>query len=98
MQAPSAYNAGMKSKQAATPIQYTVRSIPAEVDRALRRRAKEEGKSLNSIIVEILEFAAGAAAVNKNRNLEKYFGTWVEDPAFDEVMKDFEQIDEEMWK
>jgi len=25
-------------------------------------------------------------------------GTWVDDPAFDEAMKDFGKIDEELWK
>lgn len=93
MQATLAYNAGMNSKQ------YTIRAVPDRVDRALRKRAKAEGKSLNAFVVQILELAAGAAGeMKKNQNLEKYFGTWVEDPAFDEAMKDFDRIDEEMWK
>lgn len=92
MQALGAYNAGMKSRQ------YTIRAVPARVDRELRKRAKAEGKSLNAVIVAVLEQAVCAEQPRRNRNLEKYSGTWVEDPAFDEAMKYFEQIDEEMWK
>lgn len=50
------------------------------------------------MIVEVLEQAVGADQPRRNSNLEKYSGTWVEDPAFDEAMKDFEKIDEEAWK
>jgi hypothetical protein len=77
--------------------QYTVRSIPEHIDRELRKRAREQNKSLNHVILEILEQATSPEP-KKNRDLDKYAGTWVEDPAFDEAMKDFERIDEEMWK
>lgn len=35
-------------------IQYTVRNVPKEVDRALRKRAKEGKVSLNQVILEAL--------------------------------------------
>jgi hypothetical protein len=83
----------MKSRQ------YTIRSIPERVDRELRKRAKAEGKSLNAVVLQVLEEAAVAPdRPKRNENLRKFFGTWVEDPAFDEAMKDFEKIDEELWK
>ena len=79
--------------------QYTIRSVPDRVDRELRKRAKAEGKSLNAVIVELLEQAVVPdGKPRRNRNFEKFSGTWVEDPAFDAAMKYFEQIDEEMWK
>jgi hypothetical protein len=34
--------------------QYTIRNIPANVDRALRKRMKDEGKSLNEVAIEAL--------------------------------------------
>lgn len=49
MQAVFVYNAGMKS------MQYTIRGIPPDVDACLRKRAKAEGKSLNALVVELLE-------------------------------------------
>jgi hypothetical protein len=36
-------------------MQYTIRGIPPEVDACLRKRAREEGKSLNALVVEVLE-------------------------------------------
>ena len=78
-------------------MQYTVRSIPEQIDRELRKRAHEQNKSLNSVILEILERATSPEP-KKHHDLDKFAGTWVEDPAFDEAMKDHEQIDEEMWK
>lgn len=43
--------------------QYTIRSIPSQVDQALRRRAKKTGKSLNEVAVEALAKGTG---VNPN--------------------------------
>lgn len=39
-------------KQQAREIQYTVRGVPPEVDRALRKKAAKRRLSLNQIIVE----------------------------------------------
>jgi hypothetical protein len=79
--------------------QFTVRAVPKAVDEALRERARKEGKSLNQVLVEALKRGLD---VNDNRPLERALqrlaGTWVEDPAFDEVMKDFERINPETWK
>jgi hypothetical protein len=78
--------------------QYTIRSIPGHVDRELRRRAKEQNKSLNSLIIEVLEDACRPQEEPKlNHDLDSLIGTWVEDPEFDEVMKEFERIDAEYW-
>lgn len=93
MQAHAAYNAGMNSRQ------YTIRAVPARVDRELRKRAKAEGKSLNAVIVELLEQAVvpnGQPVVH--HDLDFLIGTWVEDPKFNEAMEECERIDEEDWK
>jgi hypothetical protein len=79
--------------------QYTIRSVPSRVDRELRRRAKAEGKSLNAVVLEVLEQAVtppGQPVIH--HDLDFLIGTWVEDPAFDEAMQDSERIDEEMWQ
>lgn len=79
--------------------QYTIRSVPDHVDRALRRRAKREHKSLNNILLDVLEQAVEPEKEpNVYHDLDFMIGTWREDPEFDAAMKDFEKIDEEMWK
>jgi plasmid stability protein len=93
MQAKCAYIACMDSKQ------YTIRTVPASVDRALRHRAKTEGKSLNAVAIEALERGLELDAKPKiHTDLNHLIGTWQEDPEFDRAMKDFARIDEEMWK
>ena len=39
--------------------QYTIRNVPQHVDRALRRRAKQSGKSFNQVVVDALGEGAG---------------------------------------
>lgn len=80
-------------------MQYTLRNIPREVDKALRRKAKREGKSLNEIAVEALSDGAGVGREpSKNHQLDFAIGTWVEDPEFDKIMEEQRRIDPEMWK
>jgi plasmid stability protein len=74
--------------------QYTIRAVPASIDRALRRRARRESKSLNAVAVEAL--ARGLELEAKpveHADLDALVGTWQEDPAFDRAVADFERID-----
>ncbi len=89
-----AYNAFMAMNQ------YTIRSVPDRIDRELRRRAGEEQKSLNAVIIEALEKAIGVqSGPTEHTDLDFLIGSWEEDPMFDEVIADFEQLDEEgMWR
>ncbi len=79
--------------------QYTIRGVSPRLDQVLRAKAKESKKSLNQAALEALakglDFEGGVVL---NHDLDKYAGTWVEDPAFDEAIKEFRKIDEEMWK
>jgi len=78
---------------------YIMRSVPLAVDSVLRDRAKQEGKSLNVVAIEAMERGLGLAeSVRKFTDLDHLIGTWEEDPEFDRAMKDFERIDEDMWK
>ena len=92
MQATDAYNAGM---------QYTIRNIPMHLDQALRRKAKKQGRSLNEVAIEALLIGAGVATDGqpvKRRWLDDIAGTWVEDPAFNQAMKEQDQIHPDDWK
>lgn len=80
-------------------MQYTLRNIPRRLDKALRAKAKAEGKSINTIAVEALEAAMGVNGQPVvRRDLSGIVGTWVEDPAFDAVIREHDQVDPEMWK
>ena len=80
-------------------MQYTIRDIPKEVDKALRAKAKAEGKSLNQTTVEVLAAAVGIGQANrKYRDLSDIVGSMIRDPEFDRVMEEQDQIDPELWK
>ena len=83
-------------------MQYTLRNIPKEVDAALRRRAKNQGRSLNEIAVEALSMGAGVPVNSedrlKYRDLSDIAGTYVHDRGFEEALKEMDQIDPEDWE
>ena len=77
-------------------MQYTIRSVPEAIDRAVRQRAEREAKSLNAVVVEALvrglELDAKPAEYT---DLDHLAGTWQEDPGFDLAIADFERVDED---
>ena len=42
-------------------IEYTIHGVPAALDAALRRRARERGASLNQTVIDALAAALGVA-------------------------------------
>lgn len=67
-------------------IQYTIRGIPQEVDKALRRRARQRGISLNRLLVEKLCVAGGVLEKPRYRSLKSLGGRWRDDPEFDRIL------------
>ena len=56
---------------------------------------------MNDVAVEALALATGnhqSAAPVKRRDLSDLAGTWVEDPEFDQIMKEQDQIDPRDWQ
>jgi hypothetical protein len=80
----------------ADPIQYTVRGVPPEVDRLLRRKAAQRHKSLNQLILEELSVATLGRA--QRADFSDLVGKWTPDPAFDEILAAQRQIDWDKWK
>ena len=79
-------------------MQYTIRKIPSPVDAALRRRAREQSKSLNEVALEALASAAGVSGErSRQRDLHDVAGTWRNDPAFDRALAAQDTIDKDMW-
>lgn len=87
----------MKKKQE-TKIQYTIRGIPARTDQLLREKAAEYNCSLNEAALMTLKAGLGESGEALHHDFDKFAGTWVQDDGFDSAIKEFEKIDEELWK
>ncbi|HXW52704.1 MAG TPA: hypothetical protein VEL47_01235 [Myxococcota bacterium] len=82
-----------------TVKQYTIRNIPANIDRALRQRMKDEGKSLNAVVLEVL--ATGSKqSLGPRRDLSYLFGSMTEQEAqrLDEEIEAQKTIDPKLWR
>lgn len=79
-------------------MQYTIRNVPRTLDEALRRAARERGKSLNEVAIEALARGAGVTDdFIRQRDLSDIAGTWRNDPAFDSALAAQDLIDEKIW-
>lgn len=80
-------------------MQYTLRNVPAHLDRSLRQRALQTGQSLNEVVLEALIREAGLSAeLIQRRSLTDLAGKWVEDPEFDAAIRDQDAVDAVIWK
>jgi hypothetical protein len=93
------YTACMSRRQKAETTQYTIRNVPKVVDRALRRRADRQAKSLNEVALEALARGAGVEdAMREHHDIDFLFGSWVGDPEVDRALSAQRAIDEDLWK
>jgi ribbon-helix-helix CopG family protein len=81
-------------------VQYTVRSVPANVDKALRRKADKEGKSLNEVLRDALIREAEGTGLPERvyTDLDDLAGSWVDVPGFDEAIQAQDRVDETLWR
>ena len=82
--------------------QITIRGMDPEVERKVRRMAKEGGKSLNRVILDMIYQHTGATKKAKRApadSLRRLAGGWTEKEAseFLKSIRSCEQVDEEMW-
>src|SRR4051812_35792749 len=72
-------------------MQYTIRNVPKRVDEALRRQAKEEGRSLNGVVIDALSNGLHRSGVQRvYRDLSWIFET---EPLGDDVIQAIEEMD-----
>ena len=83
-------------KPQATTIQYTIRGVPREVDRTLRRKAAQRKQSLNQVILD--ELTVATVGRKQRADFSDLVGRWTPDPAFDEILAAQRQIDWDKWK
>lgn len=79
-------------------MQYTIRNIDPELDRALKARARKLGKSVNQVALEVLAQSVGQPV--KYRSLHGMPGAWSKKEAagLDRLLSRDRVIDEELWK
>ena len=76
--------------------QLTIRGVSEQVGRRLKTLGRERGKSVNALVLEILEAAVGVR--ERRRRLDRY-ATWSSDDqaGFAEALEAQRVIDEELW-
>lgn len=80
-------------------MQYTIRNVPGSLDAVLRRKARDQGKSLNDVAIEALARGAGITGEQiRQRDLSDIAGNWREDGAFDNAVSEQDVIDDELWR
>lgn len=79
-------------------MQYTIRNVPDLLDEALRRSAREQGKSLNEVAIEALARGAGFSERRlRQRDLSDIAGSWRNDRAFETALAAQDTIDSDLW-
>ncbi|MEK6590615.1 MAG: antitoxin [Nitrospinota bacterium] len=81
----------------------TIRGIDDEIAMALKKQAKKENTSINSIVLKIVKESLGLRKKGRTvtyTDLDHLAGTWDEKDytEFQNRVADFEVIDENLWK
>jgi hypothetical protein len=81
------------------PRHLTLRNVPPEVARSLRREARRRGTSLNQTAVDLLRAGLGVSLPRSN-GLRRLAGTWSEEEfeRFTAAVAAAETVDEELWR
>jgi hypothetical protein len=71
----------------------TVRGVPHDVTRVIRRRAEETGESVNRVVIKLLDEGAGVREKGKtllHHDLDGLIGVWSREEArsFDRALED----------
>ena len=76
--------------------QLTIRKVPAKIGKRLDRVSRETGKSINTLVLELLQKEFGQDRVARFRS----YATWTEGEAgeFEESIADLRKVDEAMWR
>jgi hypothetical protein len=80
----------------------TLRNLPAELERAILKRARETGASINKTVIALLEESLGPRKKKRVRHheLDGLCGAWSNEEAerFDDTLAEQRTIDSEMWE
>ncbi len=76
-------------------VQLTVRGVPEDVVRVLRKRAELSGQSLNKTLVN--QLSKGVPKQGKQDVFEELFGANTLGDDFDEILKEMRKPDPKLW-
>lgn len=82
----------------------TLRNLPPELARIIRRKADEGRTSLNRAVISLLQKSVGMGGKTKDKplhhDLDALAGSWTEEEAsaFDEALARQRAIDPDLWK
>ncbi len=79
----------------------SIRTLPIEIEKALKAEAKQCGKSKSQIVIEALAEKFGLHSKNKKKaQLQAFSGKLSQDDfeALQKAVQDFESIDPSLWK
>lgn len=80
-------------------MQYTIRAVPAAVDRAIRERARADDKSLNEAVIDALAEGCGVSAGRRQRRqLDDIAGSWTPDKLVESTLDAQDQVEEASWR
>ena len=80
-------------------IQYTIRNIPEPVDRVIKKRSKQYGRSFNQTVIDLLSLQTfGTTELQEDDNFDFLFNKNTLDNSFDEAIKDISKVDKNIWK
>jgi hypothetical protein len=85
--------------------QVTIRGIPNEIEKIIRKEAEKKGASLNKAFLSLLEKVSGVKGKEKKKktlyhDLDHLSGVWTKEEwaAFRKNLGFQRKIDEEIWK
>jgi len=85
--------------------QVTIRGIPEEVQKVVKKEAERKGVSLNRAFISVLARAASGKSPEKKKkvlhhDLDHLAGLWSreESAAFEKNLRGQRKVDEELWK
>lgn len=85
--------------------QFTLRGIPEEIEKMVKKEAGKKGWSLNRAFIALLEKAAGTRKKKINpkaeyHDLDHLAGAWSKEEArvFDKHLQQQRKVDEKLWK
>lgn len=81
----------------------TLRNLPPELARIIRRKASEEGVSVNKAVIRLLEESLGMGGKKGkpiHHDLDALAGSWTEEEAsaFERALAQQRAIDLDLWK
>lgn len=77
----------------------SIRHIPDALAEALEAEKRRRGESLNQTVIELLSQGLGVGTIRSN-GLARFAGSWSEEEfrEFEEAVRGFELVDEELWR